>query len=211
MKRVDMTGQVCGYLTVIALAPKSKLVKWLCRCSCGNELVVVGTRLRSGHTKSCGCFHRPALERFLENVEPGANGCIEWTGGLNGVGYGQFYRGKKIPGTKSPGDTGKGYAHRWSYEHYVGPIPEGLHIDHLCRNRKCVNPEHLEPVTVRENLLRGIGPSAKHAKKTHCPAGHEYAGDNLYVHPVKRMRVCRACGSARAQRARDRAKQLQEK
>jgi hypothetical protein len=85
-----------------------------------------------------------------------------------------------------------------------------MHIDHLCRNTKCVNPEHLEPVTIRENLLRGIGPSAKHAVKTHCPAGHEYSGDNLYVHPVKGMRYCRTCGKDHAQRARDKAKQRKE-
>jgi hypothetical protein len=63
-------------------------------------------------------MHRPAYDRFIEKTAPGHNGCIEWTGGLNGVGYGQFYRGKK-----SAEDTGKTYAHRWSYEHYVGPIP----------------------------------------------------------------------------------------
>ncbi|WP_227412199.1 HNH endonuclease signature motif containing protein [Cryobacterium sp. BB736] len=202
MKRIEMVGEVCGQLTVLRLAENTKRVEWVCRCSCGNETTVSGTRLRSGHTKSCGCRHRPAIDRFLEKVTPGDNGCIEWTGGLNGVGYGQFYLGRKL----SP-NTGKGYAHRWAYEHYVGPIPEGMHLDHLCRNRKCVNPEHLEPVTLRENLLRGIGPSAVHAKKTHCPAGHEYAGDNLYNHPTKIMRVCRTCGRARAQAARDRAKQ----
>jgi len=205
-----MAGQVWGQLTVLSLAPKSNQVKWLCRCSCGNEVTVAGTRLRSGHTKSCGCIHRPAIDRFLEHIAPGPNGCIEWTGGLNGVGYGQFYVGKKVPGTSSPGDTGKGYAHRWSYEHYVGPIPAGLHIDHLCRNTKCVNPKHLEPVTIRENLLRGIGPSSLHAKKTHCPQGHEYAGDNLYTHPTKSIRYCRTCSKTRAQRARDAAKELKE-
>lgn len=211
MKRIDMTGQVCGFLTVISLAENTRLVSWNCRCSCGNELIVLGTRLRSGHTKSCGCWHRDALDRFLQYVAPGPNGCIEWTGGLNGAGYGQFYYGKRTRGQTIPGDTGKGYAHRWSYEHYVGPIPEGLHLDHLCRNPICVNPAHLEPVTIRENLLRGVGPSAIHAKKTHCPAGHEYAGDNLYVHPTKRMRYCRTCGRERAKQARDRAKELKEK
>ena len=59
-------------------------------------------------------------------------------------------------------------------------------------------PEHLEPVTVRENLLRGEGPSALHAKKTHCPQGHPYAGDNLYIHPTRGLRYCRTCGRERA-------------
>jgi hypothetical protein len=127
---------------------------------------------------------RPAIDRFAEKIALTDSGCIEWIGGLNGVGYGQFYRGKT-----HPGDTGKTYAHRWSYEYHVGPVPEGLHL---------VNPEHLEPVTCRENLLRGTGPSAAHAVKTHCPAGHPYAGDNLYIHPTKGMRYCRECGRLRA-------------
>jgi hypothetical protein len=129
---------------------------------------------------------RPALDRFADKIALTDSGCIEWIGGLNGAGYGQFYVGRK-----SRDDTGKGYAHRWSYEYHVGPIPNGHHLDHLCRNTACVNTEHLEPVTPRENLLRGDGPSAIHAKKSHCPEGHPYAGKNLYVHPSKGYRTCR--------------------
>lgn len=144
-----------------------------------------------------GAVYRPAIERFMEKIRPGANGCIEWIGGLNGVGYGQFYEGRT-----NLDQTGKTYAHRWSYEHFVGPIPDGMHLDHLCRNRRCVNPQHLEPVTCRENLLRGTGASARNAIKTHCPAGHPYEGDNLYFHPIRKQRICRACGRLRAQRYR---------
>ena len=144
-----------------------------------------------------GSVLRPAAERFAENVTPGEGGCLIWTGGLNGVGYGQFYRGKA-----ERGDTGKTYAHRWAYEQHVGPIPEGLHLDHLCRNRACVNPDHLEPVTLRENVLRGESPAAHHAVKTHCPAGHPYDGRNLYTHPTNRQRVCRECGRLRASEKR---------
>lgn len=136
-----------------------------------------------------GSVRRPALDRFAEKIALTDSGCIEWIGGLNGVGYGQFYAGRT-----SLAETGKTYAHRWSYEYHVGPIPEGLHLDHLCRNRACVNPEHLQPVTVRENLLRGEGPSAVNAEKTHCPKGHPYSGDNLYVYPTSNIRRCRECG-----------------
>ena len=140
-----------------------------------------------------GSVLRPAFDRFSEKIAAGENCCIVWTGGLNGAGYAQFYVGRT-----SLAETGKSYGHRWAYEYFIGPIPAGMHLDHLCRNRRCVNPYHLEPVTVRENLLRGEGPSAVHAVKTHCPAGHAYAGENLYVHPRKGYRVCRACGRDRA-------------
>lgn len=201
--RIDMTGRVCGELTVLGLGEPRKRVRWLCRCSCGKTLEVDGTHLRDGHTRSCGHLNaygsslRPAIDRFIENTITTDDGCIIWTGGLNNVGYGQFYYGKT-----EQRRTGKGYAHRWSYEHFVGPIPAGLHLDHLCRTPACVNPDHLEPVTVRENLLRGVGPAAQHAAKTHCPKGHPYSGDNLYNHPTKVMRVCRTCGRDRARRRR---------
>lgn len=149
-----------------------------------------------------GRVHRPAMDRFIEKTMTTDEECIVWTGGLNGAGYGQFYVGRTS--TKS---TGKGYAHRWSYEQFVGPIPEGMHLDHLCRNRACVNPDHLEPVTLRENLLRGEGVSAIHAKKTHCPAGHPYAGDNLRIDPKKGARFCRACARIAAQKYRDQKKE----
>lgn len=81
------------------------------------------------------------------------SGCWLWLGGLNPHGYGRFkYRGHV-------------YAHRWSYEHHVGPIPDGLTLDHKCGTPRCVNPAHLEPVTMRENILRGNGRAARNAKK----------------------------------------------
>lgn len=85
----------------------------------------------------------------------------------------------------------KGYAHRVYYEARFGPIPAGLQLDHLCRNRGCVNPDHLEPVTCRENLMRGHTVAAANAKKTHCNAGHALAGDNLRV--WKGKRYCIVC------------------
>lgn len=187
MAVIDMVGRVCGELAVVRRGDATGAkVKWLCRCSCGIEVLVDGAKLRSGHTRSCGtcgALRRPALARFLDRVVQDGD-CWRWTGGLNGAGYGQFYIGG--------GGTGKGYAHRWSYEFHIGPIPTGLHLDHLCRNRACVNPWHLEPVTIRENVLRGLSDSARNAAKTHCPEGHPLAGENLYI-GSKGERRCREC------------------
>lgn len=113
------------------------------------------------------------------------DGCWTWTAGVNTHGYGQYWvkRGRLM------------VAHRMTYLALVGPIPEGLQLDHLCRNRRCVNPAHLELVTSRENTLRGEGVAAACAKKTHCPQGHPYDLENTYWY--RRKRYCRACGRAR--------------
>lgn len=108
------------------------------------------------------------------------------------LGYAQM----TMPDGSQPG------AHRAFYEHFRGPIPEGLTIDHLCRVRRCVNPDHLEPVTRGENSLRGEGPAAQNARKTHCPRGHEYTPENTRVTP-QGTRACRAC--ARERRREERA------
>lgn len=108
-------------------------------------------------------------------------------------GYGTFYfEGRMVT------------AHRWAYEHWVGPIPEGTELDHLCREVLCVLPTHLEPVTHRENLMRGKGFAARNARKTHCPQGHKYTDENTYVNP-RGSRECRTCIRERG-RARDAAK-----
>ena len=80
-------------------------------------------------------------------------------------------------------------AHRWAYEFMFGPIPDGLHLDHLCRNPPCVNPWHLEPVTPLVNTRRGVG----HGKETHCPQGHPYDETNTYYEPKRLHRMCRTC------------------
>lgn len=92
-------------------------------------------------------------------------------------------------------DGGKGvfvYVHSYAHEKLIGPIPAGLVHDHLCRHRNCFDPWHLEPVTNRENILRGTGASARCARKTHCPRGHPYEGENLILRP-NGFRRCRTC------------------
>lgn len=130
-------------------------------------------------------------ERFWLRVEP-TGFCWYWIGGKTkgSSGYGSFYWGGKHT-----------VAHRWAYEFLVGPIAEGLELDHLCRNHPCVNPDHLEPVTRAENVRRGRGPDVTRELRrqvTCCPQGHPYAGDNLYT-DMKGARHCRLC---RAEQAR---------
>lgn len=108
---------------------------------------------------------KPAIERFMSHVKVTPGGCWKWIGATKPGGYGIFV-------IKKYGIQKTYNAHRWSYEYHKGKIPEGLTIDHLCRVRNCVNPDHLEAVTMRENLMRGNGYTAKNARKTHCPRGH---------------------------------------
>jgi len=108
------------------------------------------------------------------------SGCWVWTGTPQRNGYGQFFAGGRSR-----------VAHRVSYELHIGPIPEGLHVDHLCRNRRCVNPSHLEPVTPQENERRGFGVAARNRRKTHCRNGHPLI-QKPNVEPYRRYcPVCR--------------------
>lgn len=106
--------------------------------------------------------------------------CVEWPRARTKMGYGVV----SYPG-------GREYAHRAAYRFFVGPIPEGLELDHLCRNPSCLNPEHLEPVTHAENMRRGYW-----ASKTHCPQGHAYDDANTLRQP-NGGRLCRACKNGR--------------
>jgi hypothetical protein len=128
----------------------------------------------------------PDYLRFWTKVKIVAE-CWEWQGFVDPNGYGQFY----------PTHTKNELAHIYAYKFVYDIVPEGLVIDHLCRNRKCVNPFHLEAVTQRVNTLRGIGPSALNAVKTHCPQGHPYDEANTWVNPKKNERICRECSRQR--------------
>lgn len=132
------------------------------------------------------------VARFWSYVTK-TEGCWLWTGKIEATGYGRFWDGQSSVG-----------AHRFSYELLVGPIPDGLTLDHLCHNRdpscpngsaclhrRCVRPGHLEPATRQENNLRGNSYSGRNARKTHCPQGHPYDEANTYWY--KGWRKCRIC------------------
>ena len=126
------------------------------------------------------------MERFLAKINKTDAGCWEWTASITPKGYGQFYF-----------DGGMRQAHRVAYTLLRGPIPVGLQIDHLCRNRKCVNPDHLEPVTPKVNTARGITNDWQR-EKTHCPQGHAYDEQNTYK--WRGQRSCRTCRNDAARR-----------
>lgn len=135
----------------------------------------------------------PAI-RFEHFADRTGIGCWPWTGTITEHGYGVFHVNGQMMSV-----------HRWSYEHFVGPIPDGMEVDHLCHtqdtgcrladacpHRKCVNPAHLEAVPLRVNRLRSRSVQADNARKTHCPKGHEYSPENTWV-SKDGWRQCRAC------------------
>jgi hypothetical protein len=118
-----------------------------------------------------------SIERFSAKVDRSGD-CWVWTGSRSTGGYARVWDGKRVV-----------QAHRLSYELFVGPIPDGLYLDHLCRNRRCVKPEHLEPVTNQENQRRGVNPRSA---QTHCKHGHPFDESNTYWRPSG-GRNCREC------------------
>jgi hypothetical protein len=138
---------------------------------------------------------KPPAERFWPKVQK-TKTCWLWTGAKDGRGYGTLQRGRR--------GEGQVKAHVLAYELLVGPVPEGLELDHVkangCISKRCVKavadefgPAHLEPVTRRENQLRGDGMGSRNARKTHCPQGHPYDEANTYHYRARRQcRICRA-------------------
>jgi hypothetical protein len=132
--------------------------------------------------------------RFWSKVEK-TEGCWIWKGGLFINGYGRFYP----TGGHHPQNV---RAHRYAYQLFNGPIPEGLQIDHLCRNRRCVKPSQMEAVTQKTNLLRGTGITAENARKTTCHKGHPLTGDNLILRKHG-WRWCKTCYDEAQQRRKE--------
>lgn len=134
------------------------------------------------------------VARFMAKTMRAPSGCLIWTAAVSDRGYGVFHLdGKMLP------------AHRFSHAAFVGEIPEGYQVDHLCRRRRCVEPMHLQAVTPRTNTLRGMGVTARNATTEKCPQGHPYDEANTYHHDGKRY--CRICQRNR-RRERDKTRVL---
>ena len=130
------------------------------------------------------CMTYPsALQRFFGFVELAPNGCWLWHGHKRVGEYGGFWDDREF------------LAHRWAYEAFIGPVPEGDVLDHVCDTPACVNPRHVRPASQRENVLRGNAPPAWQLTRTHCKWGHPYDKENTLIHAGKRE--CKTCRNAK--------------
>ena len=156
-----------------------------CHCRCGQKTPLAQkTSRRAGWTKgeptpyARGHQGPRVADPYVVDAD---TGCWIWLLARDKDGYGKVKRAGR-----------SGPAHRWYYEQAVGDVPVGLVLHHRCENRACVNPDHLEPLSVRDNTLRSTtAPSALNAIKTHCLRGHPLSGDNLHVQGGRR--ICRTC------------------
>lgn len=155
--------------------------------SCLNRLCCNPSHLAGSNGGRSSRWFQSTIADVMANMEK-TDTCWIWKGRIQSGGYGIV----RFEGRDQ-------YAHRVVFEIESGKIPEGLQIDHLCRNRRCVNPSHLEPVTQKENILRGTGVSARNAAKTHCVRGHEYTIENSYLRPDGGGKQCRICIKARTE------------
>jgi hypothetical protein len=167
--------------------------------NCNNEFHT-GNKGQIFCSKRCAWDFRARPEqvqiRFWKKVNK-TDSCWNWTGGIINRGYGLFWDGDKFQ-----------LAHRFSYELVHGKIPENMTIDHLCRNHLCVNPLHLEVVTMQVNQLRGFGQGGLNARKTHCPRGHPLTPENIIK--FKNNRNTRQCRICKNERERAKRKELRE-
>lgn len=133
-----------------------------------------------------------SVQRFNAKIEVNSNGCWNWTAALSQYGYGRFWY------EHENGEWFQVMAHRFAYSVWISPLLDSTTvIDHLCRNKKCVNPAHMEEVTIQINTQKGLaGHHTFQSGKTHCPQGHSYDVENTYV-TKNGKRMCRACGRLR--------------
>lgn len=151
-------------------------------------------------------------EIVRSRIRANEDGCWEWLGSIEAAGYGLLSLPQSIC---RPGEGRTERVHRFVYRRLVGPIGTGhdIHIDHLCRNRRCCNPAHLEVVDARTNVLRGVGPAAQRAAKTRCKHGHDLTDDaNVIIrirngHLNRRCRRCRQVESVKQAAAAKAARQ----
>lgn len=135
---------------------------------------------------------KPLQKRIKDNTITDQNGCWVWQKRIQWNGYAQICVGSRTDNSRKNVN-----AHRASYEAFVGPLKQGFHIDHLCRNRACVNPEHLEQVTPKENVHRSDAVYKRLMSKTRCIWGHAFTDKNTYIWPKSGHRTCKQCSRQR--------------